>query len=137
MEIGVDIIEVGRIRKALKNKNFLRRIFTDNEIYSFSLKKGESFFRHVAGRFAAKEAVSKVLGTGIGFFRWRDIEIVTDAFGKPKVNLYNKALELFKSRGFTRILVTISHSRDYAVAFSVAEGGSIGESSEPFDHEGN
>ena len=135
MEIGVDIVEIDRIKKAVNNENFIRKIFTKEEINSIKQKKGESLYRHVAGRFAAKEAVSKVLGTGIGFFRWKDIEILPDKFGKPVVRLYGKALELAESRGFTRLLVSISHCRDYAVAFSMAEGGVKDESGKSFDDE--
>lgn len=135
MEIGVDIVEIARIKRALDRENFLKKIFTIEEIDVIKQKKGESLYRHVAGRFAAKEAVSKVLGTGIGFFRWKDIEILPDQSGKPWVRLSGKALELAKMKGFTRLLVSISHCRDYAVAVSAAEGGMKGESGEPFDDE--
>ncbi|MCF6097184.1 holo-ACP synthase [Thermovorax subterraneus] len=135
MEIGVDIIEIKRIKRAVKNENFIRKIFTKEEINSIKQKKGEILCRYVAGRFAAKEAVSKVLGTGIGYVRWKDIEILSDESGKPTVRLSGRALELAESRGFTRLLISISHCGDYAVAFSMAEGGVKGEGSKSFDDE--
>lgn len=135
MEIGVDIIDIKRIKRAVKNENFIRKIFTKEEINSIKQKKGEILYRYVAGRFAAKEAVSKVLGTGIGYVRWKDIEILSDESGKPTVRLSGRALELAESWGFTRLLISISHCGDYAVAFSMAEGGVKGEGSKPFDDE--
>jgi holo-[acyl-carrier protein] synthase len=134
VEIGVDIIEIKRIKRAVKNDNFIRKIFTKEEINLIKQKKGEILYRYVAGRFAAKEAVSKVLGTGIGYVRWKDIQILSDESGKPTVRLGGKALELAESRGFTRLLVSISHCRDYAVAFSMAEGGVKDEGSKSFDN---
>ncbi|ADL08646.1 holo-ACP synthase [Thermosediminibacter oceani] len=136
MEIGVDIVEVDRIKKAIENGEFLTRIFTEREINAFKDKKGEGYFRHIAGRFAAKEAVSKALCTGIRFFGWHDIEILTDALGKPEVRLHGRAFEILKARGYSRVLVTISHSKDYAVAFSIAEEGNRCEGCQPFDYEG-
>ncbi|TYP53302.1 holo-ACP synthase [Thermosediminibacter litoriperuensis] len=137
MEIGVDIVEVDRIKEVLKNEKFLRRIFTEREINFFKDKKGEGYCRHIAGRFAAKEAVSKALGTGIRFFGWHDIEILGDALGKPQVRLSGRAFEILKAKGYSRVLVTISHSRDYAVAFSIAKGGNRCEGCQPVDYEGD
>ncbi len=85
-DIGVDIIEIDRIRKAVdKNNRFLEKIFTDREIEYFNSKnfKVES----IAGNFAAKEAISKSVGTGIRVFNFKDIEVLRNEMGKPIVKL--------------------------------------------------
>lgn len=75
------------------------------------------------------------MGTGFRSMKWKDIEILNLASGKPAAVLSGKAREIFESKGFKGILVTISHSNEYAVAFAVALGGVMDESSQPFDHE--
>jgi len=117
--IGIDIIEIERIEKALeKNKKFLYRIFTPKEIAFFS----ENHFRknQIAGNFAAKEAVMKALGTGLRGFCWKDIEIDRDALGKPIVVLHNHAEKIAEKKNIESLLVSISHSKQYAVAQAIA-----------------
>ncbi len=122
MEIGVDIVEIQRIKKLCRSrKRFLSRFFAEDELSYIDDKK--LFYSHLAGRFAAKEAVAKALGTGFRYFKWHDIKILNDNYGKPYVKLSGKADEILKSKGFNKVLITISHSRDYAVAFAVAFGG--------------
>lgn len=119
MGIGTDIIEVSRIKKLCRRKSFLKRFFTKDEFES-ALGKSH-FYHHIAGKFAAKEAVAKALGTGFRFFKFRDIQIVNDKMGKPYVRLSGRAQEILTSQGFSQVLVTISHCREYAVAFAVAK----------------
>jgi len=116
---GIDIIEIDRVKNAIdKNPRFLERIFTDDEIsYIKSRSDNKST---IAGFFAAKEAVSKALGSGIRGFSWTDIEICTETTGKPSVRLLGKAKELSDTRGIGNIHVSISHNRTNAVAFAVA-----------------
>lgn len=115
--IGNDIIEVSRIEANLKKygQKFLDRIYTLEE-QTYCLRHRDAA-RHFAGRFAAKEAIIKAIGTG---FRdglgWLDIEISNDTHGKPVVNLSSKLSEQFDS---PRILITISHCREYATAFAL------------------
>lgn len=137
MEIGVDIVEICRIRKACEKKRFLERFFSPEELSGIKKNKGAAFYEHLAGKFAAKEAVAKALGTGFRYFRWREIEILNGFNGKPYVKLSGKAREISESQGYEKILITISHGRDYAVAFALAEGGVGNESREPFNYEGN
>ena len=88
--IGVDIIEIERVRQAIQNnKNFLSKLFTEKEIDYFISRKMNS--EVIAGNFAAKEAVSKALGTGIRGFSFKDIEILRNELGKPEVILHNGA----------------------------------------------
>lgn len=113
--IGVDIIEIERIEKAIrKNDKFLQRLFNESEI-AYIEKKGNRA-ETVAGLFAAKEAVSKVLGTGISVFPWLDIEISHTESGQPIVILKNQAKTLANEKSITNIMISISHCKTYAVA---------------------
>ena len=118
--IGIDIIEIDRIRRAIeKNDKFIDRVFTVNEKKAFEEKNHSP--QTIAGYFAAKEAVSKALGTGISNMRWKDIEILKDPSGKPYVRLYNNAENLAYSIGIDKIFISISHSRGNAVALAIAD----------------
>lgn len=116
--VGVDIIEIGRIERAAERwgDTFLHRVYTEPELQLYGTSPSS-----LAARFAAKEAVVKALGTrerGIG---WKDIEILSEPNGKPVVNLYNKAREQANDLGLGRFAITLSHSREYAVAFVIGE----------------
>ena len=115
--IGTDIIEINRIKNILKNSKFIKKCFTINEIEYLSNKNPES----TAGYFCAKEAVSKALGTGFSGFCIKDIEVIKKD-SAPFIMLHNKALEIANEKGIKNIHITISHCRDYAVAYAVAEG---------------
>jgi holo-[acyl-carrier protein] synthase len=117
--IGTDIIEVERVARAISQEAFKKKVFSEREIaYCESQKKEESF----AGRFAAKEAFFKALGTG-----WRDgmgiteIEILNDDLGKPEIHLSGKAKEVFEQKGGTHIHLSISHIKTQAIAFVILE----------------
>ena len=112
----MDIVEIGRVRAAVERHGagFRRRVYTDVEWQQC----GRSF-PSLAGRFAAKEAVMKSLGTGGMAFR--DIEIVRTASGKPEVRLSGRMQRRAERLGVTRVIVSISHSRDNAVAVALAE----------------
>ena len=118
--LGNDIIEIKRMRTSIERHglHFLNRLFTQREqdyCYKF-----QDPVPHFAGRFAAKEAIAKALGTGFGSqVFWHDIEILNDSLGKPVVMLSEGLMERFQQ---PRILVTISHSADYATAVSIWEG---------------
>lgn len=117
--IGNDIIEINRIEKAIKKINFITKVFTENEIKLFEIKgKRTEFF---AGRFAAKEAVSKALGTGFREFSLTDIEILNDSLGKPYVTFKN-SIDFYNKKYF--IDISISHCKEYATAVAIIfEGG--------------
>lgn len=122
---GVDIVETGRIRDSLEKfgDRFLDRCFLPDEIaYCQSMK---SSALHFAARFAAKEAISKAFGTGIGKqLGWRDMEICKRETGEPFVVLHDKGQELAQSRGVTEIFVSLSHCKDYAAAQAIIVGDS-------------
>ncbi len=110
--IGTDIVEIDRIKEAIeRTPTFKTRVFTDREIQYVEKKKTP--YHSYAARFAAKEAVSKAVGTGIRGFSVLDIEILNDDLGKPYVVLHNK-LKQKMEKYF--IQISLSHSREYAVS---------------------
>jgi holo-[acyl-carrier protein] synthase len=113
VEIGTDIIEVERVARAAERRRFVERVYTETELAYCESKPMRD--HHLAGFWAAKEAVIKCLGRLVP---WQDIEIVHDGLGKPYVVLRGKALEL--SRG-ARVSVSISHCRGYAVAMAALD----------------
>lgn len=120
MDVGIDIIEIKRIEEAVKkNSNFINKLFTKNEIEYFESKKMRP--EYIAGRFAAKEAVAKALGTGFREFDIKDIEIDRNVLGKPIVSLRGGAKAICKKFGNYKIHLSISHSKKDAVAYAVLE----------------
>ena len=121
--IGVDLVECARIQRSIDRfgDRFLHRIFTDGEIeYSMSMKFPA---RHLAARFAAKEAVSKAFGTGIGkAMGWRNIDIQKRESGEPFLVFSGTAEAFAAERGVISALITLSHTENYAVACAVLEG---------------
>jgi holo-[acyl-carrier protein] synthase len=121
--IGVDLVECARIQHSIDRfgDRFLHRVFTDGEIeYSMSMKFPS---RHLAARFAAKEAVSKAFGTGIGkAMGWRDIDVRKKPSGEPFLILSGPVQELAAKRGVTSALITLSHTEHHAMAAVVLEG---------------
>jgi holo-[acyl-carrier protein] synthase len=118
--IGVDIIEIDRIKKSVeRNPKFVSKVFTKNEIEYLESRKMRP--EYIAGRFAAKEAVSKALGTGIRGFDLKDIEIDRNSLGKPIVVLKGKCKKILKKYPSYKIHISISHSRENAIAYALLE----------------
>ena len=122
VSIGIDIVEVYRIGETMnRTPRFAERVFTDNE-RSYCESKGAAAFQSYAGRFAAKEAFLKALKTGWrGKLTWTDIEIVSDSEGVPSLKITNEAARLMNRLGATDVHVSISHTKDHAVAQVVLE----------------
>ena len=122
--IGVDIVETSRIASSIERlgKPFLDRVFTKNErLYCDALHSPEASY---AARFAAKEAVSKAFGTGMGArISWLDIEVQRNAEGKPTIELTGEGAIFARELGVVEVMVSLSHSEHYAVAQVVACGG--------------
>jgi len=116
--IGVDIIEVARIEKAVARwgERFLRRIYTDSELRLYRRKPSS-----LAARFASKEAVIKLLGKERKGICWKEIETLSHPGGKPLVNLYGNAQAEAQRLGLKEIAVSLSHSREHAIAFVIGE----------------
>lgn len=118
--IGTDIIEISRIESGMRRtSSFIDKLFSDEEKYLLELRGFKS--ETVAGRFAAKEAVSKALGTGFRGFELRDIQILSDEKGKPIAKLCNGALDRLQEIGGEQVYVSISHCQSYATAYVVIE----------------
>jgi len=114
--IGVDIVEIKRIESAVNRgrERFLRRVYTETE-----LKTCRDRFPSLASRFAAKEAVMKVLGSGGTGIAWREIEILTGDDGRPSVKLHGRASDEATRLNLKEVSVSLSDSREYAVAVAV------------------
>lgn len=122
---GIDIVETARVRDSLEKfgDRFLNRCFLPDEVaYCRSMKFPEL---HLAARFAAKEAISKAFGTGIGKkLGWKDMEIRKRESGEPYAVLHGKGGELARARGVTDVFVSLSHCKEYAAAHAVIVGPS-------------
>jgi holo-[acyl-carrier protein] synthase len=119
--IGIDVVEVDRIATAIERHgvSFLAKIFTAGERAYCESRKNSAM--HYAARFAAKEAVSKALGTGIGGNAGlHDMEVVHDSSGAPKLHLSGAAEVFAKLHGITEIQISLTHARDYAAANAIA-----------------
>lgn len=119
--IGTDIIEIERVEKAIQKEAFLNRVFTEGE-RDYCARRGKGCAASYAVRWAGKEAVLKAFGTGLRGGTLLDIEIVPDALGAPKVHLSGYYAALSLKRGVRRVLLSLSHARDYAVAQCILEG---------------
>ena len=110
---GIDIIEIARIKKAIARwgEAFLHRVYTDAELRLYHKSPSS-----LAARFACKEAVMKLLGTGKNGINWLEIETLSHPNGKPLLNLYDKAQTEANKLGVKEIAVSLSHSKEYAIA---------------------
>jgi holo-[acyl-carrier protein] synthase len=128
--IGVDLVKIDRIDKAGKNHpGFLERVFTEQEREYCSRQKFPA--QHYAGRFAAKEAVLKAIGTGWSAgVKWTDIEVLHGEGGGPIVNISGRVKDLMDLRGVKQIHLSYSHDEGYAVAQVVLVGTQFGGSGE-------
>lgn len=122
---GIDIVRVKRITKLIseKQKSFTAKLFTQKEIdYCEEGTNIKISAQHYAGRFAAKEAFLKALGTGWrNGISWQDVEIVNDDYGKPVLKLYKKAKTILKKNNINNIHLSIAHTRKDAVAMVILE----------------
>lgn len=117
--IGTDIVQIERIKHAFERQGerFAQRILCASELCIFH-EKGQSI-PYLAKRFAAKEAASKALGTGIGAVSWQDMEISNDSKGAPVLKLMGAAKENMAALGASQVSISLSDEQDYAVAFVV------------------
>ncbi len=121
MYIGVDIVDIERIKIAIeRTPRFLKRIFTPNEI-SYSFNRGNPY-PSLAARFAAKEAFRKLHPLFIRGIAFHDVELVNDFNGRPHLNLHDKAYELKQEAGLVNLAISISHANYQAIATIIAQG---------------
>ncbi len=118
--VGNDIIEISRIkRSAERTESFLAGVFTEEELKG---ARGAGRYESLAGYFAAKEAFSKALGTGVRGFSLKELEIFKDELGKPYIRVLGRAEAICCERGVKAIHLSIAHSKENATAFVVLEG---------------
>ncbi len=119
LRTGVDVIEIARLQRALERHGnaFLERIYTPAEIAAYRHN-----LQSLAARWAAKEAVAKALGTGIGEVGWREIEVLADERKAPRLQLHGRAQTLAQTLGLTEWAISLSHTDALAIAFVVATG---------------
>ena len=120
---GIDMVDCNRLAEAIRRHGdrFLKRIYTPAELGYCLGRKRE--MEHLAGRFAAKEAVLKVLGTGLRQgMNWTDIEIINEPSGQPRVTLRGRVREVAEEKGLGEVLISISHIETHAIASAVASG---------------
>jgi len=115
--VGVDIVELARIERAVQRygDRFLRRVYTEAEL---AYCRGDA--ARLAARWAAKEAISKALGTGWRGIEWKELEVVRQPSGQPAVALHGRAKAIAAELGLARWALSLSHSGEYAVALVVA-----------------
>ena len=121
--VGTDLIEIGRIEDSIERygERFLERVFTPGEI-AYCLTKKKNSAESFAARFAAKEAGAKALGTGISRgVSWKEFEVRREASGRPTLHLSGRAAELAEAMGVRRLQLSLTHSRELALAVVVAE----------------
>lgn len=120
LRCGIDLIETSRVADGIERfgERFLNRFFTAGERADCNDQP-----QRLAARIAAKEAVAKALGTGIGDIGWREIEIRCGERGRPMLHLHGAALEIARSLGLTEWDISLTHTADYASAVAVAFGG--------------
>ena len=118
--IGTDLVELDRFRLALtRTPGLRRRLFTDAERAYAELRRDPT--ERFAARFAAKEAVLKAFGTGMGQrMRWTDVEIVNDVLGRPRVHLHGEVARYAERKGLADLDVSLSHAEGWAIAQAVA-----------------
>ncbi|MDD4236997.1 MAG: holo-ACP synthase [Desulfotomaculaceae bacterium] len=123
--VGTDIVEIDRIKLAVERSGnrFLERIYTSEEITYCEARRDR--FACYAARFAAKEAILKALGSGLAGCRWVEVEVSRIQGRPPGVLLHGAAAALADERGIGSFHITLSHSREFAVAFAVAAGRGV------------
>ena len=119
--IGVDICQVSRMESITLESSFAQRFFSQEE-REYLTDKMTSLAQSVAGMYAAKEAFSKALGSGVRGFELREVEVLHSPDGQPYYSISGKALEAQHARGIERLLLSISHDGGLAVAFAVGQG---------------
>ena len=121
--LGTDLIETKRVQESIERygERFLERIFTEGEI-AYCMRKRKNAAESFAARFAAKEAGAKALGTGISRgVSWKEFEVRREASGRPTLHLSGRAAELAEAMGVRRVQLSLTHSRELALAVVVAE----------------
>lgn len=119
--IGIDMVEISRVKRAIENEKFIARVYTEKEI-NYCVSRGKGAVQSYAARFAAKEAILKALGTGLRGGKLTELEILPDDLGAPVATLTGSFYELAQTKQIKKIWITLSHTKEYAAAQCVMEG---------------
>ncbi len=119
-KVGVDITTVSRIEKSCESESFRNHVFSKGELDLFYNNRQKPKFSSLAANFAAKEAFSKALGTGIRYFNLNEVEVLRDDMGAPYFNFYGKAADIVLKAGAT-FEISLSHEKDTAIAMVLRE----------------
>lgn len=115
--VGIDLIEIARLKRSSNSENFMKRVFSKKEKALFLSKSNP--YPSMAGNWAGKEAFSKALGTGVRDFSLNEVSVLRDELGKPYIELYGKALEIAQSRNL-QFSISITHTKELAEAVVIA-----------------
>lgn len=122
MRLGTDLIEINRIQHAIeRSERFHKRVYTSQEI-TYCESKHKGMYQSYAGIYAAKEAFLKALGTGLRYGSWQDIEVGHTDLGAPKLYITGPFREILDSQGLSKIIISISHCKDYAMSTVILKG---------------
>lgn len=116
---GIDLVEIQRIEESMQNKRFYERVYSLKEQALFASKKGNALYESAAANFAAKEAFSKALGTGVRGFALNEVSVLRDELGCPYLELSGKALEIADEKGL-KFSVSLTHTSKLAQAIVIA-----------------
>ena len=119
LSVGIDLVEISRIRRSLENPRFLARVYGGEELAAHRIRKGRD--ESLAAAFAAKEAFSKALGTGVRGFSLPEVQVLHDALGAPYLSLSGRAAELAAEKNL-EFSLSLTHTDQYASAVVVAYG---------------
>lgn len=118
--IGMDMVEVSRVEKAIRQEHFVNRVFTPAEI-EYCRSRGKQAAQSFAARFAAKEAIVKAFGTGLRGGKLTDMEVLPDELGAPRARLTGYFADLAQEKGVKNIWLSLTHTREYGAAQCVME----------------
>ena len=119
--IGIDMVEISRVKRAIENEKFIARVYTEKEI-NYCVSRGKGAVQSYAARFAAKEAILKALGTGLRGGKLTELEILPDDLGAPVATLTGSFNKLAQKKQIKKIWITLSHTKEYAAAQCIMEG---------------
>lgn len=119
--IGIDMVEISRVKRAIENEKFITRVYTEKEI-NYCVSRGKGAVQSYAARFAAKEAILKALGTGLRGGKLTELEILPDDLGAPVATLTGSFNKLAQTKQIKKIWITLSHTKEYAAAQCIMEG---------------
>lgn len=122
MDIGIDMSQISEFHRILESEKYKKFLFTENELQCIEDCSFNKQLESLAGKFCAKEAIVKALGTGFlteDMVKWKDVEILKDKKGNPFAILHDNAWFIFKTNHYSHVRLTITHKKDHAISFAL------------------